>query len=185
MSKTGYIYKICCLDTEIKDCYVGSTKNEKVRKNGHKVRCNGGGDKSNYYVYQFIRENGGWENWNMIRLEEFKFDERAQLNARERYWLETLGATLNKQIPIRTQKEWREDNKEVLSEYSKEYNQNNREKIIEYKKEHYQKNKQQILEQRKEKITCECGTTLRKADKNRHLKSQKHKDYIISLDGQS
>lgn len=245
MSKTGYIYKLCCNDPTIIDCYVGSTKNEKVRKNGHKVRYNGGGDKSNYNVYQFIRANGGWENWNMIRLETFKFDDRAELNARERYWLETLGATLNKMIPTRTDKEYyqdnrevllkqvkeyREANKEVISEKSKKYREANKEiiaeKRAEYKKENRevlnekakeyyekhkgnvlekskvyrdnnkeilsnrgkewrQKNKEKIAEKTKIKITCECGSTFRKAEKSRHIKSKKHKDYIISLDYQS
>ena len=49
-------------------------------------------------------------------------------------------------------------------------------------KEYYQKNKQQISEKGKIKITCECGSTFRKAEKNRHLKSKKHKDFITSLD---
>lgn len=225
MSKTGYIYKLCCNDSEITDCYVGSTKNEKVRKNGHKVRCNGDGNKSNYNVYQFIRANGGWDNWNMIRLETFKFDDRAELNARERYWLETLGATLNKMVPTRTQKElyqdnreerlkqvkeyreanpeiikqrkkiyaennkkkiadhakvWREANKEIISQKKKEQYQNNREARLKQVKEYTQKNKQQISEKLKEKITCECGSVFRKANKSSHLKSKKHKDYIAN-----
>jgi hypothetical protein len=212
MSKTGYIYKLCCNDPEITDCYVGSTKNEKVRKCGHKKCCiNPNQPMYNLNVYQFIRANGGWADWNMIRLEEFKFDERAELNARERYWLETLGATLNKVIPTRTNKEyyelnkeviaerkkvWRVKNKEVISEKNKIYRESNK-KVIEEKakiyreankeviahkqKEFYQKNKQQIDEKKKEKITCECGSVVRKAEKSRHLKSKKHKDYITSL----
>lgn len=273
MSKTGYIYKLCCNDPEITDCYVGSTKNEKVRKNGHKNGCNNSNNKShNFNVYQFIRENGGWDNWNMVRIEEFKFNVRAELHTRERYWLEQLKATLNKIIPTRTlrehyqdnkkeinekhkeyveankervveykkkyygenrehvinkAKEWRESNperakkkskdyyeanKEVLAEKSKEYREANRDEILKkqyeyreahrevlaqkqkeyakankenyqkYYKEYRQKNKQQIAEKMKEKTTCECGLTFRKAGKNRHLKSKKHKDYITSLD---
>lgn len=181
MSKIGYIYKLCCNNPEITDCYVGSTKNEKVRKNNHKKCCNKENDKSyNLYVYQFIRDNGGWDNWNMVRLEEFKFDERAQLNTRERYWLEELKATLNKIIPTRTIKEWIEENKEQIAEQKKEYYEQNKDKIKEQRKEYWENNKEQIAEKGKIKITCECGSTFRKAEKNRHLKSKKHKDFISS-----
>ena len=116
MSKTGYIYKLCCNDPEITDCYVGSTKNEKVRKNGHKTNCNNPNQPNhNLNVYKFIRDNGDWCNWRMIRLEEFKYNERQELHTRERYWLETLRATLNKQIPTGTQKEYNEKHKEYLA----------------------------------------------------------------------
>lgn len=182
MSKTGYIYKLCCNDPEITDCYVGSTKNEKVRKNRHKVNSvYEKGNVYNFYVYQFIRENGGFENWNMVRLEEFKFDERAQLNARERYWLETLRATLNKQIPTRTKKEYYDDTREKEITQKKIYYENNKERFIQESRENYQKNKQRIAEKAKIKTTCACGSTYNKETKARHLKTKKHKDYITSI----
>ena len=216
MSKTGYIYKLCCNNPEITDCYVGSTKNEKVRKHNHRVRCNNPNQPNhNLNVYQCIRSNGGWDNWSMIRCEEFKFNERTELNARERHWLETLGATLNKLIPTRTgkeryqdnrevilkrEKEYREANKEKISEQHKEYREANKEKISEKNKEYRQKNKEikseknkeyrqknkeAIAEKNKIKITCDCGSVLLKINKSYHLKTKKHKDYITSLDDQS
>jgi hypothetical protein len=169
MSKTGYIYKLCCNDTTITDCYVGSTKNEKVRKNGHKVRCNGNGDKSHYYVYQFIRDNGGWGNWNMIRLEEFKFDNRAELHTRERYWLETLGATLNKMIPTRTSEEWYVDNREEVLERVKKYREANPEIIKQHKKKYADENKDKIAEKQKEY-----------KHKNREILNKKRIDYYYA-----
>jgi len=197
MSKTGYIYKLCCNDPTITDCYVGSTKNEKVRKNGHKTSCNSSSNKNyNLNVYQFIRDNGGWANWNMIRCEEYKFDERAELNARERYWLETLGTTLNKQMPTRTLREYyidnreellekhneyRKNNRKILNQKQKEYAEKNKEKLAKYKKEYTQKNKEKIAEKGKIKTTCECGSTFIKNMKARHLKTKKHKDYITSI----
>ena len=91
MSKTGFVYKLCCNDIEIKECYVGSTNNERVRKSDHKKRCINPNQKThNCYVYQYIRENGGFQNWDMVRLEEFKYDDKRELHTRERYWLETL-----------------------------------------------------------------------------------------------
>ena len=122
MSRTGYIYKLVCNDVEIKECYVGSTTNMKVRKWDHKHRCS---DKNNttynIYLYQFIRENGNFENWDMIQIEEFEFHTRHELNARERYHIEQLQATLNSYIPTRTKTEWYVDNKEYTSEKHKKY----------------------------------------------------------------
>ena len=43
------------------------------------------------------------------------------MRARERYYFESLKATLNKLIPSRTNKEYYEENKEELKERNKEY----------------------------------------------------------------
>ena len=164
MSKIGYIYKLCCKDPTITDCYVGSTKNERVRKNRHKTNCvYENGHVYNYYVYQFIREHGGFENWDMIRLEEYKYDDRVQLNARERYWIENLKVSLNKIIPTRTPTEYYELNKEIIHQRIKKYRQ---------------KNKEIVADRKKIKTTCECGSIIRKEDIARHERSKKHNNFI-------
>ena len=107
MSNTGIIYKLVCKDINIKECYVGSTINFTRRKCHHKCSCNNEINKSyNLFVYQFIRDNGGFDNWDMIQIEEYKFDTRNGLNARERHWIEQLQATLNKYIPTRGKQEY-------------------------------------------------------------------------------
>ena len=67
-----YIYKICC-----DDCpdfvYVGSTKSFRHRKYQHKCCCNKENSaKYNRKLYTTIRENGGWDNWRMVIIEECK-----------------------------------------------------------------------------------------------------------------
>ena len=66
-SKTHF-YKIVCKDLNIKDCYVGHTTNFKNRKHDHRQKCYQENDQIHYniYLYQFIRENGGFENFDMI-----------------------------------------------------------------------------------------------------------------------
>lgn len=197
MSKTGYIYKLVCNDVEIKECYVGGTINFRHRKWDHKKVCNKDiYQNHNLCVYQFIRENGGWENWCMVQIEEFKHNTKRELNARERYWIETLQATLNTNIPTRTMKEYNnenqdkiaekakkryEDNKEDRLKKNKEWREKNKEDLLKKGNEYRQKNKEIIADRKKFKMTCECGTTCRKNDIKRHEKSQKHKDYIISV----
>ena len=138
------IYKICCNDISITNCYVGSTTNFIKRKSKHKSSCkNERGIQYNQNVYQFIRAHGNWDNWDMIVIEEFPCDSKNQLHTRERYHMENLHATLNKVIPTRT-----------LKEYNKEYYQDN----TEYYKEYYKDNVEHIQAQKRayatEKIPC-------------------------------
>ena len=162
------VYKICCLNTEIKGCYVGSTTNFRRRKNNHKSICNNEKSKDyNLYVYRFIRDTGGWENWDVVLVEEVNCKDIKELHKKEREWVEKLKATLNTQIPNRSPKE-----------YDKEYVKKNKEKINEKRRERYEKNKEKINEKKKEKITCECGSIIRKSDLARHKKSGKHLEYL-------
>tara|TARA_R110000823_G_C15690367_1_gene475301 strand:- start:9 stop:602 length:594 start_codon:yes stop_codon:yes gene_type:complete len=185
--QNGLIYKLCCKDANITDIYVGSTTNFKQRKKHHKSDCNTEkSNSSNRPVYKFIRENGRFENWDMVLVEYYKCETKLELEKREREIIENLKPTLNKTIPTRTSKEWREDNKEKVEQYKKEYNKKNKEKAKEYYqnnkeqiKENYEKNKEKILEQLKEKVTCECGAILTIHHLARHKKSIKHNGYII------
>ena len=154
MSKTGYIYKIVSTDIKIKECYIGSTINFRTRKNKHKSSCNNENSKIyNLYLYQFIRDNNGWDSFSMVQIEEFKFNTRNELNGRERYWIEQLQATLNKVIPTRTVKEYYEDNKDKKKQYrednkakAKDYREHNKNKIKDYR----ENNKEEIKDKAKD-----------------------------------
>ena len=61
---------------------------------------------------------------------------------------------------------------------SKERYQANKEKTSEQGKERYQANKEKISEQGKIKVTCECGLTISRNSKSKHLKTAKHCNYI-------
>jgi len=99
------IYKLCCKDINISDIYVGSTCNFTNRKYEHKTSCkNRNNKKHNIPVYQYIRSNGGFDNWDMILVEQYSCDSKRELEKRERFYIETLGATLNKIIPTRSKK---------------------------------------------------------------------------------
>lgn len=148
------IYKICCKDLNIKDVYVGSTTNFRKRKNQHKTSCNNPNDISyNVYKYQFIRDNGGWENWDMIMIKKYsKCESKLQCLKKERKYVEKLNATLNMRKPGRTEKE-----------YHKQYREKNRD----------------ILNQKKSKpIKCKCGSIVTKTHIARHRKSKKHLELL-------
>ena len=174
------IYKICCNDPNITDCYVGSTTNIIKRRQKHKYCCNNEKSRDcNMYVYQFIRENGGWDNWSLILIENFSCQNKLELEKRERYYIEELKATLNKIIPTRSQKEYRKENKEQIKEYQKEYRLKNNDKRKEIDEKYFLDNRDKILEKNKEKIVCECGCEVVKCALSRHKKSSKHQGRML------
>lgn len=158
------IYKLCCKDLSITSIYVGHTTDFRKRKWAHNADCNKENRKNyNLKVYHFIRDNGGWNNWDMIEIERFEAIDGNDAKKKERYWIETLKASLNSCIPIRSKNEWFEINKEKIQEYKKEYYENNKEIISQKAKEYY-----------KIKITCECGCEIRNDSLSRHKQSKKH-----------
>lgn len=160
------IYKLVCNDVEVSEIYVGHTTNFIKRKYNHRsAYFNPNDHNHNYYVYQYIRDHGGFNNWSMIEIEKYPCNNKNEACARERYWMETLHATLNKTIPGRTQgeyyeqnkdvilascKAYRDNNKERLVEYFRTYNSLNREKRAEYRKKYAEINKEKLTEKRKQ-----------------------------------
>ena len=129
------IYKIVCNDLNIKECYYGSTTDFKSRKHNHKSCCDNINNKEyNAVKYQFIRVNGGWDNWNMVLVKTYPCKSKLELLTEERRCMEQDYNRLNVLIPSRTQNEWNNDNKD----YHKKWYENNKENY----KEMYEKNKE-------------------------------------------
>lgn len=144
------IYKLCCNDPSITDIYVGHTTNFTNRKRQHKQNCYNEKDKHyNIYVYQFIKEHGGWTNWSMIELEKINCIDGNDARKHERRHFELLGATLNTDIPSRTQTEYYEEHKDTIKEYNKKYSKENTDKIKEHRKKYRETNKDIIKEKKK------------------------------------
>jgi hypothetical protein len=148
-SKT-IIYKIVCNDLNIKDIYVGHTTDFIRRKKEHKSSCNNvKSNKYNYIVYQTIRDNNGWDNFTMLEIEKYPCNDSNEARSRERYYYELLNTSLNMIYPIRTCKEYKQDNKEILKEKNKKYIENNKEKYNIYQKQYRENNREKIAEYKK------------------------------------
>ena len=185
-SKT-IIYKIVCDDLSVKDCYVGHTTDMSKRKWGHKSVCNNDKNKGhNHKIYKIIRENGGWDNWNMLLVEKFPCKDNSEACKREREVYEQIDAKMNTVRPYLTQEEikqyhkqydqeYYQTNKEYKKQKFKEYNQLNKQKISAYKKKYREANQQKISERNKEKIECLiCGSIVRRSDIAQHKRTAKH-----------
>tara|TARA_R110000823_G_scaffold297644_1_gene417846 strand:+ start:35 stop:613 length:579 start_codon:yes stop_codon:yes gene_type:complete len=158
----GFIYKLCCLDVDVKEIYIGSSTNFKQRKNRHKCDCNRENSKLyNSYVYRFIRDNGGWDNWTMIELHKYPCNDKRELECEENRVMIELQSQLNSQKAYQSKedldeyiKKYREEHKEETKEYNKKYIEDHKEQILEYNATH-----KEIINMKKiEKIACDnCG----------------------------
>jgi hypothetical protein len=156
--------------------YIGSTTQAlSERKRGHKKSYNRWLEGKTNYTSSF--EIVALGDCYIELKERYSCNSKEELNKREGEVIREMDC-VNKCIPGRTQKEYREENKEQILERKKEYRQNNREQISEYNKEYHQKNREQISEKKKEKVTCECGRTVRKSDLPKHKRSKVHQNYI-------
>lgn len=93
--------------------YIGSTTNFKSRANHHRLTCTNPKYKCyDMYLYQVIREHGGWENWEMSPLEVLENSTKKDAAVRQQDFIYELNPSLNKhnahtEIPVKT-KEKRE-----------------------------------------------------------------------------
>jgi hypothetical protein len=185
------IYKICCDDLP-EFIYVGSTKSFIKRKNRHKHNCNNGCTQK---LYTTIRENGGWDNWRMVIIEECGEITLIQARIKEEENRLKLNANLNMKKCYQTEeekkqyyeaniekiKEYYEANNEEIKQQKKEYYKANNEEIKEKTKQYQQANKKKIKEYKNQKFTCECGRTIILGSKSYHLKTNIHKELMEEI----
>ena len=159
------IYKLICKDLNITNTYIGHTTSFIKRKNQHKTQS--ANLTNSQRVYEFIRENGEWANWEMLEIEKFPCADGNEARTRERFYIEELKADLNMINPITT--------KEEELERHREYNIINRDKITEYNQDTENKERASIWkkeqwlkikadEERYEKVKQQCKEAKIKRD---------------------
>ena len=177
------IYKLICKDNTITEFYVGSTKDIKNRMRIHKLDC----ENKKLKLYNYINENGGWDNWTYEIIKEVDVDDRKKYEIEQ---IELLKPTLNSVKPFlgttaeyRKSKQWREKcrnhaQKETTKQKRRERDTKNREKLREqiYNYRHANPDKFIIYSERYNvPVECECGTIIiNKAKLPRHRKTAKH-----------
>lgn len=125
----GKIYKI--VDNTNNNIYIGSTtKTLKVRLNEHK--------SGEYCVSREIIKN---DDYDILLIENYPCDSRKQLEAREGFYIRNNDC-ININIPGRTDKEYYQDNKDIIKEQSKLWYQDNKEKTLKYKKKYRENNRE-------------------------------------------
>ena len=192
-SLTDFImYKICPKNKELNYCYIGQTTNFTKRKKQHLKNTVNESDKKHYHLkhYETIRQNGGWNEWEIIEIEKFNGKTNLEARMREQELIEEYHANLNsvsafvsEQERVATKKaiteKYRENNKELLKEQTKQYKENHKDIIAEQMKKYREENKEKIREKTKEYIenNKEKHDETQKAwrEKNKEISKEKRK----------
>ena len=154
----GKIYKIECNVTG--KVYIGSTCEptlaRRLTKDVGNYRCYLKG--TNHYITSFdVLQN---RNYDIVLIESYPCDTKDELHARERYWTNNIEC-VNK---IK--------NQGMINELGeKEYNK-------QHNKIYHEKNKDVIHAQKNEKHNCVCGNCYTHANKQQHIRSVKHQQYL-------
>jgi len=149
------IYMIECKDPSIKDTYIGKATHLSSRINAHKFQYKDE-SKSNK-LYDFIRKNGGWDNFEFKVLQVLYGNSKKIVNEIEKEAILQFKPTLN---TINVKYNFDVDTRST--EYAKMWREKNRERI----------NNQPCFTL----IKCECGAEVKKCRMKTHLKSKKHKN---------
>jgi hypothetical protein len=173
----GKIYRIVSEQTN--DVYIGSTCNSLSRRiYQHKYHYKQWLNKERPQLSSF--EIVQYDDCQIILIEDVCCENKNQLFARERFFIESMNCC-NRSIPNRTQKEYREDNREKFYIYKKEWRSNNREQINQKNREYEQKNKEIIAKRKSVKYTCNCGSITQIGSKSKHERTTKHILFIQNL----
>ena len=181
-SKT-IIYQIVCKDETIKDTYTGHTTNLEKRIKSHKKRCNNSNEpKHNMKVYVFMRDNGEFDNWKFIMIEEYPCETKLQAEIREEYWRKELKSPLNSFSAHTTKEEKRERHRLEQQAYRAADKEKYKEINEKYEKSEKGIQTRFIYESLRNSIksNCGCGSIYISRLKNRHEKSKKHIEWLKS-----
>jgi hypothetical protein len=115
------IYKIWCNLNGIDEIYIGSSARFVGRCKLHESDCNNiNSPRYGYKLYQYIRNNGGFENFTIDVLEKYPCKNKTELHIREEYWKNELNPTLNTNKAHRTEQDVKQYQKEYHKEYQKQ-----------------------------------------------------------------
>ena len=179
----GLIYKLCCKDPNVKEIYVGSTTNFRTRKSGHRISCHNPNDKDyNAYKYQFIRRHGGYDNWDMILVENYPTTSKRELEKREEELRKELAAELNMKKAYVTEEERKEYEKsdERLQKgrerkAKKRANETPEERETRLKKDR-EKRANETPEEREERLQKERDRKANESPEKRETRLEKHRE---------
>ena len=183
--------------------YIGSTFGTlKQRFYQHKMsfkRWKNGKGSNTSSIYEYFDE-WGVDDFMIVEMGVYMVcainrKDRTHLNVWEQLWINRTKGCCNKQDCFTIEylqkfknKKYRETHKEQIKKYSETH----KEQIQEYRKKYRETHKEQVQESMKKykeknrekekyKITCECGSIVRKTDISTHRKTAKHKRLMINV----
>jgi hypothetical protein len=177
--KNSKIYKI--VDNTSDMIYIGSTTKKLCERlashiSNYKRYLN---DKRRNSITSFkILANG---NYDIVLIENFPCNTKEELYVRERHYIETLNC-INKHKPgllielgrHEYGKQYREKNNDLIKVYVQQYYKNHSEDKKKYRDQYCIDHKDELCE----KHECDCGGTFSYKHKARHIKTNKHQNFL-------
>jgi len=148
--------------------YVGSTTKFPQRKARHKYDCNHEeAIQFAYPIYCHIRNNGGYDCFEVIPIKSLKLENKTQLLIAEQVEIDRHRTLVNRQKAYITIEE--------RKEHDKQYREEHKEEFKKYLKQYYQKNKENL----NESIKCPiCNSTTLRRHLKRHQHTKKCQEYL-------
>jgi hypothetical protein len=156
------MYKICPKNKNLDYCYIGQTHNFTDRKRQHIRNTICETDKKHYHLkhYETIRNNGGWDEWEIVEIEKILCKTKLEARMREQELIKEYNANLNSVSAFVTEEErkatknaittkFKIENKSYVKEYDKQYKEEHKDIIAEQMKKYREENKEKLKEQTK------------------------------------
>jgi adenylate kinase family enzyme len=162
----GKIYKI--IDTGYKNCYYGSTVESLSKRMSHhrKDYASFKDHKARYVSVYSMFDEHGLEHCKIELVEEFPCDSKEQLRQREGWYIQN-NVCVNKKVAGRTEREYKEQNKDQILERKKVYREQNQDKIKEYR--------ERTKGRRTELILCPiCNCNIQRCCLSKHERTIRH-----------
>ena len=172
--------------------YVGHTTNMTNRTCTHKKRS----ESNPMKLYVMIRENGGWDNFDMRPIKQISCSNSIEARIEEEKCRCEYQATMNTHRAIRcddnaeevalqtkeNKKQWQIDNKDKVKENKKKYYLENQETFKTKAKQHHEANKDAINSKRREKYEVNKESVLLKQkDYYEKIKEKRHEQNKIKF----
>jgi hypothetical protein len=176
----GVVYKLKSKNPNITEFYIGSSCDMKQRIATHKNNCNNSIIPAyNLKVYEFIRNNGNFDNFVFEILLEIEVKSKKQLKNRyEAKYIIDFKPELNMKIPTIYDDEtveydeefykpsYYEQHKEIILEKGNQYYKDHKEDLLKKKKIYNENNKEKIKQRDKKYY-----------EKHKEVKAKKNKEY--------
>ena len=195
------MYKIYIIKNNINDkVYIGSTNKDNIKHRLYQHILGSINDKQSEKHGKLLRaiKEIGDDNFTIELIEILECDNIDEVRHKEGYWIRYYESWVddkgyNTRLEGRTKKEYYNDtkehtiqrvknyyetNKEARDAYKKQHYTENREHFQNYKQEWYLKNKDTHNLKGKERIMCECGVEVCRGALQRHLQTERLKQYL-------
>ena len=153
------LFKMMCKIKTIKDHYIGFTTWHLEFKLRHMRSdyTNANSPSYNSKLNNFIRDNGGWENWQMQLISEGDWQNRKHAQQQQQALVKASPwATLNQEYYTKTKEEQLEERRET-------------DRIYKYK------NRFKEADKKNQKCVCDvCGSVFSHGNKSKHIQTMKH-----------